>query len=272
MPCRNDLGLLTTANGSGSSISALPNGTLFAIDFADQQGSVMINQVLGSPVYGGIGRLYLRTGGSQPEVAEIVGPKAAVRFGHDMTSFCWSGETAGIRHTRPAATPCQRHGLVLAGLAENTTNVALPADLVLIQDVGLGDRGFLMNSEAYASQYIDHHIADHSAFGKVVMNRQNLKQGGGRNPWLAQGCLDGAAAYATDAIQLVVPARSGDAQMVPSFGESLPSTRRQHEVACPALQSKPLTLAPNTIATTTFFGSVRCRSPGSLQRCRPCTP
>ncbi|MBB5574330.1 MULTISPECIES: GH36-type glycosyl hydrolase domain-containing protein [Rhizobium] len=253
-PRREELGLSTLSNTAGLSVSALPNGTLFAIDFADKQGGVMINQVLGSPVYGGIGRLYLRVGGSQPEVAEIVGPKAAVRFGQDEASFCWGGETAGIRHTVRLQLHSNESAWFWQVSLENTTGDALSADLVLVQDVGLGDRGFLMNSEAYASQYIDHHIAEHSAFGPVVMNRQNLKQGGGRNPWLAQGCLDGAAAYATDAIQLVVPAPSGDAQMVPGFGESLPSTRRQHEVACPAIQSKPLTLTPKTAATTTFFG------------------
>ncbi len=42
------------------------------------------------------------------------------------------------------------------------------------------------------------------------MNRQNLKQGGGRNPWLAQGCLEGVAAYATEVIQLVKSAAGKD--------------------------------------------------------------
>ena len=32
---------------------------------------------------------------------------------------------------------------------------------MLLQDIGLGERGFLMNNEAYASQYIDHHVARH---------------------------------------------------------------------------------------------------------------
>ena len=34
-------------------------------------------------------------------------------------------------------------------------------------------RGFLMNNEAYASQYIDHYIAGHARCGPVVMSRQN---------------------------------------------------------------------------------------------------
>ncbi len=253
-PHREELGLITLGNTAGLSASILPNGTVFSIDFADQQGGVMINQVLGSPVYGGIGRLYLRVGGSKPATAEIVGPKAAVQFGHGRSGFSWSGETAGIRHTVSLRLHPSQSAWFWQVSLQNTTNATVSADLVLVQDVGLGDRGFLMNSEAYASQYIDHHIGNHAAFGPVVMNRQNLKQGGGRNPWLAQGCLDGAAAYATDAIQLLVPSNNNDGVMVPDFGTSLPSTRRQHEVACPAIQSKPLSLASGSSGTTSFFG------------------
>ncbi|TXI00611.1 MAG: cellobiose phosphorylase, partial [Rhizobium sp.] len=213
------------------------------------------NQVLGSPVYGGIGRLYLRVGGAKPATAEIVGPKAAVQFGHGKSGFSWSGETAGVRHTVSLRLHPGENTWFWQVSLQNTTSAIVSADLILLQDVGLGDRGFLMNSEAYASQYIDHHIAGHDVFGPVVMNRQNLKQGGGRNPWLAQGCLDGAAAYATDAIQLLVPSKGGDGVMVPDFGNDLPSIRRQHEVACPAIQSKPLSLAAGEANTTTFFGT-----------------
>src|SRR5207244_2185355 len=71
--------------------------------------------------------------------------------------------------------------------------------------LGLGGRGFLMNNEAYASQYIDHHIAADPRLGPVVMSRQNQAQNG-KYPWLALGCLAGTAALATDALQLFGPA------------------------------------------------------------------
>ncbi|KAA0686365.1 cellobiose phosphorylase [Neorhizobium sp. P12A] len=252
-PRREELGLFTLNNEAGLSVSALPNGTLFSIDYGDPKGSVMINQVLGSPIYGGIGRLYLRIGGAEPRVAQIVGPKAAVQFSKDAGGFSWTGETSGVRHTvRLELLPKEATWFWRVSL-ENQGKTAVPADLILVQDVGLGDRGFLMNSEAYASQYVDHHIAVHPTFGAVIMNRQNLKQGGGRSPWLAQGCIDGSAAYATDAIQLVFPAGSNDGEMVPAFGTSLPSERRQHEVACPTIQSKTLTLAPGKAVSTAFF-------------------
>ena len=78
-------------------------------------------------------------------------------------------------------------------------------DAIFIQDIGLGPRGFLMNNEAYASQYIDHFIAAHARCGPVVMSRQNLAQDG-RHPFAMHGCLDGAAGFATDGRQLFGPA------------------------------------------------------------------
>lgn len=253
MPRRDDLGVLTIANGSGLSISALPNGTLFSIDYVDSLGSVQINQIQGSPLSGGVGRLYLRIGGKKPAVAEIVGPRARGRFGHGETGFSWSGDVGDVHYqVSLVLTPSETTWFWRVTLT-HTGKETLPADLVLVQDIGLGDRGFLMNSEAYASQYIDHHIAEHPAFGFVVMNRQNLKQGGGRNPWLAQGCLEGVAAYTTDAIQLVQSAARSDDLLVGPFGTNLPSQRRQHEMACPALQSKSLSVSAEGV-TATFFG------------------
>ncbi|ANL37012.1 MULTISPECIES: GH36-type glycosyl hydrolase domain-containing protein [Rhizobium] len=252
MPRREELGLFTISNGSGLSISALPNGTLFAIEYADDKGAVQVNQIQGSPLIGGIGRLYLRVGGARPDVVEIVGPRARGSFAYDATSFSWSGKTGDVAYDVRLALHRSETAWFWRASIRHLKEGTLPADLVLIQDVGLGDRGFLMNSEAYASQYVDHHIAEHKAYGCVVINRQNLKQAGGRNPWLAQGCLDGAVGYATDAIQLVQAKDRLDDLLVGAFGTRLPSERRQQETACPALQSRPLSVASDG-ATATFF-------------------
>ncbi len=253
MPRRDDLGLLTIANGSGLSISALPNGTLFSIDYGDSLGSVQINQIQGSPLAGSVGRLYLRVGGKTPMVAEIVGPRAQGKFGHGEAGLSWSGDVAAIHYEVSLVLAASETTWFWHVTLTHSGAEKLPADLVLVQDIGLGDRGFLMNSEAYASQYVDHHIAEHSVFGPVVFNRQNLKQGGGRNPWLAQGCLQGVSAYATDAIQLVKSAAANDDLLVGSFGTDLPSQRSQHEMACPALQSKPVAVSSDGV-TVSFFG------------------
>lgn len=256
IPLRDRLGLISLSNESGLSIAVLPNGSLFAIEHSDPVGAIMINQVLGSPVYGGIGRLYLRINGGKEGggTFEIVGPRAKVHFGHNDTTFFWNGQSSVIRHSvRLALHPTDATWFWHVTL-ENLSRAPVEADLVLLQDVGIGNQAFLMGSEAYASQYIDHQIANHPAFGPVVMNRQNLKQPGDRNPWLAHGCVTGAAAYATDAIQLVFPRQPCHTAMVPNFGKSLPAFRRQHELACSSIQSNPFSLEPAAISRATFFG------------------
>lgn len=251
-PRDGELGLATIANGGGLSIACLPNGSLFQIEHRDARGAILINQVLGSPIHGGIGRIYLRVGGAEPFVTEIVGAEAKVRFGAGSTGFAWEGETAGIRHRVTLSLAAGETAWFWRVEITNDRRQAVPFDLVSLQDVGLGGRGFLMGSEAYASQYLDHQPVVHPGFGPVVMTRQNLSQGG-RYPWLVQGCLDGAAAFATDALQVFGPAyRSGGVLDLP-FGEALPGTRLQHEVACPMIQSAARELEPGAAATVTFF-------------------
>jgi cellobiose phosphorylase len=110
-----------------------------------------------------------------------------------------------------------------------------------------------MNNEAYASQYLDHFVAQHPRMNFILMSRQNLAQGGAF-PWTAHGCLEGAAGYATDFRQLMGPAYRDADQFDCSFGANLPSSRLQFETACAALQSKAVTLAPGAATSWTFFG------------------
>src|SRR5437763_17133220 len=96
-----DLGLRTISNQTGLALSARPNGCLFAIEDRREAGTVMINQVLGSAIGGGIARLYLRVG-PEPRILEAVGPGAAVAFGLLPDRFLWEGETGGLRHETTA--------------------------------------------------------------------------------------------------------------------------------------------------------------------------
>ncbi len=105
----------------------------------------------------------------------------------------------------------------------------MPCDAILVQDLGLGPRGFLLNNEAYASQYIDHAVPHHPRFGPVVMSRQNMAQDE-RHPWVAHGCFDGASSFATDALQLFGPAYRDADEIALGFGTDLPGIRLQHEV------------------------------------------
>ena len=251
-PRDGDIGLTTVTSSSGIAASVLPNGVLFALEHRQEASRIMLNQMLGSPVGGGIHRVYLRFGGAEPSIVEALGPNANSEFGALADRFVWKGEAAGITYQvslwpAPESTAWFWH----VELSNNSRDT-IQCDAILVQDLGLAERGFLMNNEAYASQYIDHHIASDAALGAVIMSRQNLAQRG-RYPWVMQGCFDGAAGFATDAMQLFGPRYRSATVTCPAFGTDLPSERLQHEVACACIQSRPLRMEPAASAKLTFF-------------------
>jgi cellobiose phosphorylase len=252
-PRQDELGLLRISNATGFSISVLPNGAIFAMEHTQKSRRVMINQVLASPIAGGMGRLFLRTGGPEAKVLPIVGPEARCSVGIAEDRFVWEGETSAVRHRVSLWLHPRLNAWVWRVEVANQRASEFPCDTVFIQDLGLGDPGFLMNNEAYASQYLDHHVALHPRLNHVLMGRQNLSQGGAY-PWTAHGCLEGAASFATDFRQVMGPAYRDADQFMSPFGTSLPSTRLQFETGCAALQSNAATLAPGVAMRWTFFG------------------
>ena len=177
-PRDDDLGLAHIANGAGLSIRLLPNGAIFAIEHARGSRRIMINQVLGSPVAGSMGSLYLRIGGEAPAVLPLIGAEAHVRVDAGDDRFVWEGESKGLRHRVTLWLPQDHDAWFWRVEVLNRRDRELPCDAVLIQDLGLGERNFLMGNEAYASQYLDHFVAQ-SRLGPVLMSRQNLSGG----PW-----------------------------------------------------------------------------------------
>ena len=255
-PRPDDLGLKRLGNARGLRISVLPNGAIFAIEHEQQGRRIMLNRSLGSPVGGSIGRVCVRIGGNEPSILPVAGAEAQCRIGAASDRFVWQGEIAAVSHEVTLQLHPEESLWVWRVGIRNGRADKLHCDAILIQDLGLGDPGFLMNNEAYASQYLDHHVAQHSRMGPILMGRQNLAQNGAY-PWIAHGCLEGAAGYATDLLQLMGPAyRDADDFAVP-FGTSLASVRLQHETACAALQSAPAVLAPGAAASWTFFGLYR---------------
>jgi 1,2-beta-oligoglucan phosphorylase len=259
-PRWDDLGLERVSNRSGLVFNLLRNGAVFAMEHVQDDRRILINQTLGSPVAGGMGSLLLRTGGVEPGILALAGAAARGRFGAARDRVVWEGETRGVGHE----VILQLHGEQNLWLwhveVSNRRHDTLPCDAILIQDLGLGEPGFVMNNEAYASQYLDHHIAAHSRMGHVLMGRQNLAQGD-RHPWVAHGCVEGAVGFATDFRQVLGPAhRDADHFAIP-FGTSLASIRLQHETACAALQSAAVVLAPGAATSWTFFGFYRADHP-----------
>src|ERR1700733_5396199 len=80
-PRRDDLGLTRIANGGGLLISLLPSGAIFAMEHADGNRRIMINQTLASPIASGMARLYLRLGGTAPAILPVIGPERGLAVG-----------------------------------------------------------------------------------------------------------------------------------------------------------------------------------------------
>lgn len=249
-PRENELGLQRIKNASGLEIAVLPNGCLFAIEHDDGRGRVMVNQAVGSPLGGSIARILLRT---KTWTVEAVGPQAAALFGAGADRFVWEGEKEGLRHRATLWVHPKQNLWTWRLDLSNRGEEKIACDAILVQDLGLGERNFVTSNEPFASQYIDHHIADHQRFGPVLMSRQNLSQFG-RHPWAAHGCFDGAKSFATDAMQLFGPAYRDAASIELPFGADLPGIRLQHEAACAILQTGAHELAPGEETALTFFG------------------
>lgn len=252
LPLEAELGLRRLTSSSGVEIAVQPNGCVHAIEHVFAGERTLINQVFGSPLGSGIGRILLRPGDGRTP-SEIVGPNAKLEVGGAADRFVWAGETGGVRHRvllwlHPEA-PLWLWRVELLNRSAEPVN----ADLIFMQDLGLGARSLVLSNEAYASQYIDHAVSSHPSFGPVIMSRQNMPQSG-RNPWVAHGCIDGAASFATDASQLFGPEFRLAGEDSEGFGSDLPGVRLQHEAACAALQTHPLRLEPDGVADITFFG------------------
>ena len=243
--------LLTLGWPGGVSIDLLENGSVFAI----RHGALLIDQVLGSPLEGGPGGLFLRRHGPDGvRWTALVGPASPSTFRWSPAGAAWDGSWDGIRYTCELRLaddePCWSWTVEL----RNTSSDALDVDVVLAQDLGLADEAVVRSSERYTSQYLDHTVLDDPDLGIVLASRQNQAQEG-RYPWIIQACLDNAVGYLTDGAQFYGLAYKATNEPQALTQPRLPSHREQGEFALPTLQSRPLQLDPGAEGEITFVAA-----------------
>lgn len=243
-----EFGLVELRSRSGLAMHLLPNGAVHAI----RHGPILINQLLPGPAEDGLLRVWLRRReGDAWSGGPVVGPTAAWEP-LAPTQARWRSEPVpGLAcdavldvHPDEAAWRWRIH-------VTNTNRAAVTIDAVLAQDLGLGDEGGVRNNEAYTSQYLDLLPLQDPASGWVVLARQNQPAGNGRHPWLGLACPGGAAAYATDAVQVF----GADHRLTGrprALAHGLPSARLQGEAATAALQSQPRHLEPGAATEIEF--------------------
>lgn len=238
-------------NAAGLVIELLDNGAILAIRHDD----VLINQVLGSPVEGGIGNVWLRRrrrGGIAS--APLRGPASASRFRASVEGASWEGSVDGVDYTctlRLAASTPTWFWTVRLG---NGTSRRVTVDAVLSQDLGIAGEAAVRNSELYTSQYIDHTVLADEQLGHLVCSRQNLPQAGA-HPWIMHGCLDGAVGFLTDGFQFYGPDFRVTGRPRALDRPTLPNRTYQYELALPTLQSRRITIAPGADEEITFFAA-----------------
>ena len=145
-PRRDDLGLLRIANDTGLSISVLPSGAIFAIEHTQANRRIMINQTLALPIANGMGRLYLRLGGPQRAILPVMGPEPRLRVGASDDRYVWEGEGSGASHRVTLWLHPRLNAWFWRAEVANRRDEEFSCDAVFIQDLGLGDQGFLMNN------------------------------------------------------------------------------------------------------------------------------
>ena len=238
-------------NRAGLTIELLENGSLFAI----RHGNILVNQVLGSPVEGGLGNIYLRRR-SRDGISffPLLGPGAPSRFRSSGAGAAWEGSVDGLDYTCTLRLASRQPTWFWTIRIANTTSRRLSLDAVLAQDLGIAGEAAVRSNELYTSQYIDHTILEDEDLGFLICSRQNLPQDRAF-PWLMHGCLDRAVGYLTDGFQLY--GLSYKATDVPAalLRPRLPNRNDQYEFAMPTLQSRRLSLAPGMPGEITFFAA-----------------
>jgi len=236
--------------GTGICISTLPARGIYAIE----SGGVLINQVLASPLAGGIHQIYLRLLGAKIESFGLIGPHAEFDGGKDFAR--WTGEWRGLRYEcacRIVGTDTWCFQIDL----HNASPVQLRCDVVQLQDVGLGARPQVRNNELFNSQYLDHTSLTDARIGCMIASRQTQAQPGGTYPWLLQGCLPAASGFTTEGLDFFAPRGPASALERPVIGQRV----RQGETAYVALQSNDATLAAGASQRWTFFAQFDANHP-----------
>jgi CRISPR-associated protein Csx3 len=232
------------SNGSGLTLALYRNGGTAGLSL----DGMMINQVEGRPLQGGLDQVWLRVHtGNGIEALPLSGTAADCSL-HDNGAV-WRQRLGSI----DASMQCMLHPelsvLLRICRVHNTGAQAVMLDWLAGQDIGLADIGMLKNNEAYVCQYLDHRILDHPVAGKVVLSRNNLHAS---HPFALHCCLQGAQSASTDGYQFFGTQYKLSGTAAALHAPALENRVRQYEFAYSALQSRTITLQPGQGDTAVF--------------------
>jgi CRISPR-associated protein Csx3 len=251
VPVFNDRKLYQLRNATPLVLQFSSDGGVVAL----RHGELLVNQIVTDPSAQGLFRLVVRerSGGAVRGCSALAGN--GVPFAMDEErSMLWRAKTGtGLECRTRALLHPDLSAWMWSVTVTNHSTEQRDADILLAQDIGLGDEGAVRNNEAYNSHYLDLRPVNDPKLGWIILARQNQPTGAGTHPALAAACLDGARAYCTDGRQFY--GASHRLMQVPAAFSmpELPSQVLQYECAMACLQSRILTLAPGASAHVRFL-------------------
>jgi cellobiose phosphorylase len=247
------------ANPKGLEIAALPSGLIYSIT----GHSILVNQILPGPIGVPVHRLFLRIlAGNTIRIVPIIGANARSCFSASPDCFNWYGEVEGIRFTCSCCLhptdPAWRFDVALSTAGSRPVD----CDLVMVQDVGLGDRAHVRRNELFCSQYLDHRALPHTEWGWILLTRQNLQQHG-KHPFLVQGCFPRMEGFTTDGLQFFGTSCRANGAPAALQARRIGQTVQQGELAWIGMQSDLIRLDPSATRSCSFFGHLQDDHPAA---------
>lgn len=241
---RQEFERMEFSNAAGLQLALYTNGGTASLLL----DGLMINQVEGRPLQGGLDKVWLRVrtdAGIQS--LPVSGTAAACAFHENGAQ--WLQETSGIEASMQLMLHPDLPILFRVCHARNAGMHPATIDWLAGQDLGLADIGMLKNNEAYVCQYLDHRIVDHPIAAKVILSRNNLHSA---HPFAMHCCLQGAQAASTDGYQFFGTEYKLSDVPAALHAPLLENRVRQYEFAYAALQSRTIELQAGDSDTVVF--------------------
>lgn len=227
--------IMTEIKNEHVTFSFLPTGDIRT----SEMQHIMLNQLVGNPIDGGLQNIYLRIHSKNKEIISqpLLGVQSESEFSVGEKQAAWQGNWEGIAYKvifRLSPESIWFWDIELEGQDDREI------DVLFTQDVGLASRGSLQANEAYVAQYLDFTVHETES-GYVLCNRQNQAQGQieGEDafPYFQHGSLTPTNSYSTDGYQFFGTNYRENQQPVALKMAELPSEILQFEFSYVALQS-----------------------------------
>lgn len=240
-----------------TSVRFLESGDIFDI----MAGDIMVNQVRSNVPDGSLNNIYLRLFTDNGiQFVPLLGIHSGSRFSYGAHQARWVGTYNNVGYEvlfTLAEQDAWFWSITLEG--ENTA-----ADLIYIQDLGLGNVATIQANEAYVSQYIDHLAIHSEKQGFIIGSRQNQPQARGNFPTMMQGSLGATRGFLTDGFQFYGLSYKDTDIPEALSREVFPNEVYQYEFAMAGLQSEKIRLDGNK-RTIVFYAKFSYDHPDCLK-------